>query len=147
MGTVLRAVVVYSYLLLIVRIVGRRSFEQMSPFEMILVFLLGGTGIQAIVSDDRSLTGALLGITTIAAMHVSVAWLKNRFELVRRIVDGTPIVIIEEGEWKRDWLKRLQLHEQDVMTRARQQGIERLDQIQFAVVERNGAISIVRRTG
>jgi uncharacterized membrane protein YcaP (DUF421 family) len=145
MGIILRSALVYSFLLVIVRVVGRRSFEQMTPFEMILIFLLGGIGIQSVVGDDRSLTGALLGISTIAGLHVLVAYLKMRYAAVGRWVDGTPIVIVEDGRWDHERLRRLRLHEQDVMATARQSGIERLEQILFAVVERNGAISIVRK--
>jgi uncharacterized membrane protein YcaP (DUF421 family) len=145
MGTILRAIVVYWFLLVVLRIVGRRSFEQMTPFEMILVFLLGGMGIQTIASDDRSLTNALLGISTIALMHILVAWLKLRSEAFRRFVDGTPIVIVEDGQWHDDRVRKLRFHMQDIMAAARHDGVERKEQIQFAVVERNGSISIVRK--
>lgn len=144
MGTIVRATVIYWFLLGILRIVGRRSFEQLSPFEMILVFLLGGIGIQAIGADDRSMVNALLGISTVALMHVLVSWLKLRSEAFRRWVDGTPIVIVEDGYWHEERIEKLQLHEQDIMAAARAKGLERHDQIQFAVVERNGKISIVR---
>src|SRR4051812_1762423 len=145
MGTICRAIIIYWFLLVVLRIVGRRSFEQMTPFEMILVFLLGGIGIQAIVSDDRSLTNALLAISTVAMMHVLVAWLKLRSEAFRCFVDGTPIVIVEDGHWHDERIHRLRLHMQDIMTAAREDGVERMDQIRFAVVERNGSISIVRK--
>lgn len=112
---------------------------------MILVFLLGGIGIQAIVSHDRSLTNALLAITTVALMHVLVAWLKMYSEKFRRFVDGTPIVLVEEGRWHEERIRRLRLHTQDIMAAARQGGIERMDQIRFGVVERNGSASIVRK--
>jgi uncharacterized membrane protein YcaP (DUF421 family) len=145
MGTIIRAIVVYWFLLFVLRIVGRRSFEQMTPFEMILVFLLGGIGIQSIVSDDRSLINALLGISTVAMMHVLVAWLKLESEAFRRFVDGTPIVIVEDGRWHEDRIRRLRLHTHDIVAAARGEGLERMEQIQFAVVERNGSLSIVRK--
>lgn len=146
MGTILQVIVVYCYLLVILRVVGRRSFEQMTPLEMILVFLLGGVGIQAIVADDRSVTNALLAITTIALMHILVAWLKLQSEGFRRFVDGTPNVIVEDCRWRQERIRKLRLHAQDIMTAARKQGLERIEQIQFAVVERNGAVSIIRHT-
>jgi uncharacterized membrane protein YcaP (DUF421 family) len=145
MGTIIRAIVIYWSLLVVLRVVGRRSFEQLTPFEMILVFLLGGIGIQAIVSDDRSVINALLAISTIALMHIFVAWLKNWSEAFRKFVDGTPIVVVEEGRVNRELLGRLRMQEEDLMAAARQDGLERLDQVVFAVVERNGGISIVRK--
>src|SRR4051794_108333 len=126
MDTILRATIVYWVLLIVLRVIGRRSFEQMTPFEMILILLLGGIGIQGAMGDDRSLTGALLGIATIALLHVGVAIGKLRWEAFRRVVDGTPIVIIENGEWHRDWIHKLLLHEQDIMAAARAHGLERL---------------------
>lgn len=68
-----------------------------------------------------------------------------RSEGFRQFVDGTPIVIVEDGRWHEERIRRLRLHEQDIMAAARQDGVERLDQIQFAVVERNGAVSIVHK--
>jgi uncharacterized membrane protein YcaP (DUF421 family) len=145
MGTILRAILIYWFLLVVLRIVGRRSFEQMTPFEMILVFLLGGLGIQCIVYDDHSLVNALLGITTIALMHVLVSVLKMYSEGFRKFVDGTPIVIVEDDYWHEDRMHKLRLQMQDIMAAAREDGPERMDQIRFAVVERNGSLSIVRK--
>jgi len=147
MGTILRAIIIYWFLLVILRVVGRRSFEEMTPFEMILVFLLGGMGIQSIVSDDRSLINALLGISTIALMHVLVSWLKLRFECFRSFVDGTPIVIVEDGHWPEDRIRRLRLHWQDIMAAAREDGLERLGQIRLAVGNATVAFRLSVRSG
>jgi uncharacterized membrane protein YcaP (DUF421 family) len=117
----------------------------MTPFELILLFLIGGMSIQAVVYDDRSLTNAILAVFTIGMNHVLVAWLKQKSVTFRKLADGTPIIIVENGHWHHDRMYRMRLQEQDVMSMARQGGILNFDQIDTAVVERNGAISIFKR--
>ena len=145
MATILRATIAYWALLFTIRVIGRRAVNQMTPFELILLFLIGGMSIQAVVYDDRSLTNALLAVFTIGMNHVLVAWLKQRSVTFRKLADGTPIIIVERGHWHRDRMYRMRLQEQDVMSVARQGGVYHLDEIETAVVERNGAISIFKR--
>jgi|tagenome__1003787_1003787.scaffolds.fasta_scaffold20987537_10 uncharacterized membrane protein YcaP (DUF421 family) len=145
MATILRAAIAYWALLFTLRVIGRRAVNQMTPFEFILLFLIGGMTIQAIVYDDRSLTNALLAVVTIALNHVLVAWLKEKYVTFRKLADGTPIIIVENGHWHRHRMSRMRLQQQDVMSVARQGGIYHLDEIATAVVERNGAISIYKQ--
>jgi uncharacterized membrane protein YcaP (DUF421 family) len=145
MGTILRAIVAYLVLLLMIRVTSRRAAGPATPFQLILIFLFGGMTIQAVVSDDRSLTNALLGVMTIAWMHLTVAWAKIRWPAVGRVVDGAPILLVEDGRWHEDRLKRLQLHDTDVLASARLHGLLRRDQVLHAVFERNGEIAIIPR--
>jgi uncharacterized membrane protein YcaP (DUF421 family) len=143
-GTILRAVAAYCLLLFMLRIIGRRSVSQMTPFELMIMFLIGGMTIQAIVTDDRSLTNAFLAVLSVCGMHVVVATLKQHFPRFGRVVDGTPIVIFHGGEWFRDRMDQLHIQQEDVMAAARQLGLERAEQIRYAIVERNGSISIIK---
>lgn len=145
MATILRAIVAYWALLFTLRVIGRRAVNQMTPFEFILLFLVGGMLIQAVVYDDRSLTNAVLAVFTIGMNHVLVAWLKARSKTFRRLADGTPIIIIEKGQWHHGRMSRMRLYDQDVMSVARQAGIARMDDIETAIVERNGVISVFKR--
>ncbi len=147
MVTILYAAIIYWVLLFAFRLIGRRGPNMMTPFEIILLFMMGGMGMQAIVGNDHSLTNALLGISTVVLMHVLVASLKGWSDCFGRIVDGTPVIIFSKGGWQRESMRRLRVHEQDVMAAARGQGIERLEQIKYAVVERNGGISVVKQSG
>jgi uncharacterized membrane protein YcaP (DUF421 family) len=117
----------------------------MSSFELILVFLVGGIMIQAIVVDDHSFTNAIVAVSTVAAMHVGVHALKLRSEAIRKMVDGTPIVLLEEGAWHRDRMRQAEILEEDVMAAARAAGALRLEQVRHAILERNGAITIVKQ--
>src|SRR4051812_47426432 len=101
MRTIVNAVIVYWILLLALRLVGRRSPNMMTPFEMILIFLLGGISMQSIVGEDRSLTNAILGVSTISLMHVLVANLKIRFPRFAMVVDGTPASFSAKGNGSR----------------------------------------------
>lgn len=145
MGTVVRAIAAYWILLLLLRLTGRRTGKRLTPFEILLIFLLGGQMTQAILGDDRSLTNALIGVTTIALMHAFVAWLKLRWKGLARVMDGTPLIIFADGEWVDESMRLVRLDKEDVLASARQDGIEYLHQIRYAIVERNGAISIIKK--
>jgi len=144
MGTIIRAFLAYCALLIIVRAIGRRPGGQMTPFEFVLIFFIGGISIQAVVADDRSFINAFEAVGTIALMHVAVTSLKRRFPGFQHIVDGTPVLIFEKGEWHRERMRHHGVQEADVMAAARSQGLEREEQIKYAVIERKGDISIVK---
>ena len=133
----------YCFLVLIVRTVGRRPGKQITPFEFILVFFMGGVTLTSMVADDRSLTNALVQITAVASMHYLVAALKQRFPRFGLVSDGTPLVLLAKGEWQVETMSRMRIQDDDVLAMARDQGLERLDQIEYAVLERNGEISII----
>jgi uncharacterized membrane protein YcaP (DUF421 family) len=144
MGTIVRAALAYWALIIVVRAIGRRPGGQMTPFEFVLIFFIGGISIQAVVADDRSLTNAFTAVATVALMHVLVTTLKLRFPAFGRVVDGTPVLIFENGEWHRERMRHHGVEEADVMAAARAHGLEREEQIKYAVIERKGDISIIR---
>lgn len=147
MVTIVNAAIIYWVLLFALRLMGRRGPNMMTPFEIILFFLMGGMGMQAIIGNDHSLTNALLGIFTIVMMHVLVSTLKGWSDRFGRIVDGTPVLIYGKGCWHEESMRRLRVHPQDVMAAARGQGVERMEQIKYVIVERNGGISVVKNDG
>lgn len=147
MSIVLRAATGYLLLLFAVRLIGRRTASMMAPFDLVLLFLFGGITITAVVGDDHSLAGAVSAICTIGLMHILVSWAKTRWATVGRIVDGTPVVVYERGHWHDDRMRALRLNEQDVMAAARQRGLQRLEQVRYAVAERDGKVSIVAEQG
>jgi uncharacterized membrane protein YcaP (DUF421 family) len=145
MSTVIHVVFGYLFLLLTVRVLSRRPGAQMTMFEFVIVFLIGGVIILSTVMNDRSLTNCTLAVMTVAMMHSLVSWAKLRWPRLGAMVDGTPLVLLANGEWKEDVMRGMHLHPNDVMAAARGKGLRSLDEIQYAILERNGGISIIKR--
>ena len=143
MATVLKAAVAYLIILFAIRLIGRRTASQAAPLDMVVLFLLGAMTGAAILGEDRSFTAAMTGIFTVGLMHVLTGWLKLKSQLIERVVDGTPIVVFEEGRWAEDKMRHLRMQEADVRTAVRQEGLNDLDAVRYAIVERDGTISII----
>ncbi len=143
--SVLRALYGYFFLVFIVRIVGRRPGKQLTPFEFILIFFLGGLMLTAIVSDEASVTNAFCQIIAVAFAHFSLPALRTRSDRAAKILDGTPLVLMEGNTWRALTMRRQRITDDDVMEKARDQGLKKLDQIKAAVLERNGEISILSK--
>jgi len=143
MATVLKAAAAYLVVLFAMRLIGRRTASQQAPFDMVVLFLFGGMTTTAILGADRSFTAAMTGIFTVGLMHILVSWLKLRSVLFERIVDGTPIVVFEEGRWSEDQMRKLRMQEADIRTAMRQEGLIEMDAVRYAIIERDGTISII----
>ena len=142
-ASVFRALFGYFFLVLIVRIVGRRPGKQLTPFEFILIFFIGGRMLTAIVADEASVTDAFCQIMAIAMAHSLLASLRNRSDRAAQLLDGVPLILLERGQWRARTMQRMRIADDDVMERARDQGLKTLDEIESAVLERNGEISII----
>jgi uncharacterized membrane protein YcaP (DUF421 family) len=143
MAAVLRACFGYLFLVMIVRIVGRRPGKQMTPFEFVLIFFIGGLALTAIVGDDVSFTNALCQIITISLAHYGIAWARSKSPRFARLVDGTPLILLERHQWRADTLRHMRIQDDDVIASARESGIKTLQEIGRAVLERNGEISTI----
>jgi uncharacterized membrane protein YcaP (DUF421 family) len=143
---VTRALVMYAFLLLIFRVAGNRSLAQLTTFDFLLLLILSETTQQAMVGEDRSMTNAFLLIGTLVGIDIALALIKRRFPSTERWLEGLPVVIVENGKPRREWMDRLGVDEDDVITEARKlHGLERMEQIKYAVLERSGGISIIPR--
>ena len=143
MATVLKAAAAYLVILFAMRLIGRRTASQQAPFDIVVLFLFGGMTTAAILGEDRSFTAAMTGIFTVGLMHVLVSWLKLRSVTFERIVDGTPIVVFDEGRWSEDQMAKLRMQEADIRTAMRQEGLIEMDAVRYAIIERDGTISII----
>jgi len=146
MNTVVHAAIGYFYLLLTVRVLTRRPGAQMTPFDFVIVFLMGGVIILSTMGDDHSVTNSVCAVLTVAWLHRMVAFLKRRFPLAEAILDGKPQVVLENDEWQTELMHRMRLQDDDVMAVARSKGVKSLNGIKYAVLERNGAISIIKKS-
>ena len=145
MDIVLRGGVVFAFLMLLTRIIGRRELSSMQPFDLILLIILGDAVQQGLTQDDYSITGAIIGVSAIAAMQVATSYLAFRFRRLRPVLDGEPIIVIEDGKPIRQNLKRERLTLEEIMAEARLQQIDSVDNIQWAVLETSGKISFVEK--
>lgn len=142
MAAVLRAFLGYFFLVFVVRIVGRRPGKQMTPFEFVLVFFIGGLSLTAIVGDEVSFTNAVCQIISMACAHYALAWARSRSRRLARLVDGIPLILLKDHCWRSETLQHMRIQDDDVMASARDSGLKSLSQIGQAVLERNGEISV-----
>jgi len=144
MDAVLRAGLVYSFLFVVMRISGKRTLAQVTPFDFVLLLIIGEATQQGLIGDDFSTTKALLLIVTLVGIDIGVSLVKRLWPRFALAVDGAPLVLIKDGRPIDDRLQRTRLEVGDVLESARSsQGLERLDQIKYAVLERDGSISVI----
>ena len=143
MSVILRAMAAYLILVFAVRLIGRRTASMMAPFDLVVLFLFGGALMAAVLGDDHSMVAAISAVFSIGVMHIAVSELKRVSPWFGRIIDGTPVVIYERGNWHEDRMRGMRVQESDVMAAVRQKGLMRLEQVRYAVVERDGKVSIV----
>jgi uncharacterized membrane protein YcaP (DUF421 family) len=146
MDLVLRATVVFFFILLITRIVGRRELSSMEPFDLIMLVVIGDLVQQGITQSDNSVTGALTVIATIALLSVFVAWIAFRSQRVRLVTDGEPIILVRDGEPIERNLRRERLTIEEVEEEARQQQIESIAGIRWAILETDGRVSCIPKS-
>ena len=146
MDSIIRAVAIYVILLLIFRISGKRSLAQITTFDFVLLLVISEATQQAMLGDDFSMTNAALAILTLVGLDVGLSILQHRFPRFGKVIDSVPLVLVSDGELQRSQMDKMRISEDDIIEAAREkQGLERMDQIKYAVLERTGAISIVPR--
>lgn len=144
MDSVLRAIAIYLFLLLIFRIAGRRTLTQMTNFDLVLLLLIGESTQQGLLGNDFSLTNAFLVVMTLVGLDIGISLGKQRSPQLEKLVEGVPLVIVEDGKPLKDRMDKARVDESDVLVAARTlQGLERMEQIKYAVLERSGGISII----
>ncbi len=146
MGSVLRASAIYVVLMVIFRISGRRTISQITTFDFVLLLIISEATQNAMIGNDYSMTNGFLVIITLVGLDILLSLWKQRSPAIEKLLDGVPMVIVEDGQPLRDRMKRARIDDDDVLTAARElQGLERMDQIKYAVLERSGGISIIPR--
>ena len=144
MDSVIRAAVTYGLLLLIFRISGKRSLAQITTFDFIVLLIVSEAIQGALIDEDNSLTNGSLVVATLMGLDIALSFLKQRFRLLDRWMDDMPLVLVEDGRPLDDRMRKVRVDVDDVLAAGRElQGLERMDQIKYAVLERNGGISII----
>jgi len=144
MESVLRAVGIYLFLVILFRLVGKRALADVSTFDLLLLMIISEATQQAMLGDDFSTINAVLAIISLVVMDVLFSLMKLRFPTLDRVIEGSPTLIVEHGRPLKARLAEARLREEDILLEARQsQGLERMEQIRFAILEKNGKISII----
>lgn len=144
MDSVIRALVVYFFLLILFRISGKRTLAQTTNFELVLLLIISETTQQAMVDSDHSILNGFLLITTLVGTSIILSVLKRKFPILERWFDGLPLVLIKDGKVLQERMKKNRVDKEDILSAARElHGLERLEQIKHAVLERGGQISII----
>jgi len=144
MESVLRGAAVYLFLMVVLRASGKRALSQVTTFDFVLLLIISETTQQALLGEDFSLTNAFIVIITLAVIDQGFSLLSRRWRFFERLTEGLPLVILENGLPLEDRMRKENISREDILEAAREnQGLERLDQIKYAVLERHGGISII----
>ena len=144
MDSVLRAAAIYGILLILMRVMGKRSLAQITTFDFILVLIISEATQQAMIGEDFSVTNAAIVILTLMMIDLGLGLISFRSPRIGKLVNGVPLIVVEDGRPLRDRMDKSRLSDDDVLEEARRsQGIERMEQIKYAVLEKNGNISII----
>ena len=144
MESIIKAVVVYVGLLVLFRLSGKRTLAEVSPFGLVLLLIISEAVQQALIDSDNSMTNGFLLVTTLVALNVVMSEVKLRWRRAERVLDSTPLLIVENGKPIPEHMRKERVDVDDVLDAAREvHGIESLEEIRYAVLERNGKISII----
>ena len=145
MDLALRAVFLFCFVYLLTRIIGRRELSSLEPFDLILLIVLGDAIQQGLTQDDYSVTGAVLVIGTLALLQALASFLSFRFPRLRPVLEGEPVIVVENGEPIMKNLRRERLLVDEIAAEARKQQIESLGDVKWAVLETSGQISFIKK--
>jgi uncharacterized membrane protein YcaP (DUF421 family) len=145
MDIVIRAAVAFLVILFLTRIVGRRELSTLEPFDLILLVTIGDLIQQGVTQNDFSVTGMFLAVGTFALFTVLFSYLPWRFQVLRPMLQGTPVILVEDGNVVEKNLKRHRLTHEEIAAAARVQSIASLQQVRWGVLETNGQISFIKK--
>ncbi len=144
MESVIRAAIVYGFLMLLFRILGKRTLAEVTTFDVALLLIISEATQPGLMGQDSSLMNSMIVITTLLGLDTLIGRLCDRMPMLQQILQDTPLILIEEGKVLQDRLDKEGVDLEEIMAAARQaHGLERLEQIKYAVLERTGGISII----
>jgi uncharacterized membrane protein YcaP (DUF421 family) len=147
MDIALRAIFLYVFIVFVMRVTGRRELSSMTPFDLVLLIILGDAIQQGLTQDDYSVTGALIAVATIASLQVFTSYLSFRSGRARKLLEGFPIVLVERGQLVDENLRRERMTGDEVAEEMRAQQIASLDDVEWAILEANGSVSFIKKRG
>ena len=146
MDIALRSIALYAFIVFVMRVMGRRELSSLTPFDLILLIIAGDALQQGLTQDDYSVTGAVIAVGTIGSMQVLTSYISFRSARARRVLEGDPILLVERGKLIEKNLRRERMTAAEVEGEMRMQQIATLDDVEWAILERNGSISFIPKT-
>jgi uncharacterized membrane protein YcaP (DUF421 family) len=146
MDIALRATVIFLALYIVMRLLGKRELGQMTPFELIVLVVIGDLIQQGVTQNDFSLTGAIVAVSTIAFWALVMSWASYLWPRAERLLEGEPRVIVRDGELITGNLRRNRLTLSEIESEMRLTGISHLEDVAWAILEPRGKISFIQRT-
>lgn len=144
MEIVVRATVVYFFLLVLMRSMGKRELAELSAFELILLITIGDLVQQGVTQEDMSLTGAMLAGTTLAVWALLFSYVTFRWRRTRPVLEGVPVIVVRDGKILEEMLDYERLTEDELREAARRNGIADLGDVQYGILEPDGKFSFIR---
>jgi uncharacterized membrane protein YcaP (DUF421 family) len=141
----IRAVIVYAFLLVAIRIFGRRELGQLTAFDIIVLLTLSNILQNSMIGNDNSVTGGMVGASVLLSANFILAFVVSRRSHVERIIEGEPRILIHDGKLQTEQIRREMLTEQDLMSAVRREGLERFEDVHLCISEPNGMISVIPR--
>jgi uncharacterized membrane protein YcaP (DUF421 family) len=143
MDIALRGIVLYAFVVFILRVIGRRELSSLSAIDLVLLIVLGDAIQQGLTQDDYSVTGAVIVVSTIAALQVGTSYVSFRSRRARRVLEGEPIVIVQDGKLIERNMRRERLTEDEVAEEMRAQQIASVEDVEWGILETNGTMSFI----
>jgi uncharacterized membrane protein YcaP (DUF421 family) len=144
---VLRSAIVYGFLLALLRLTGKRQIGQLAPFDLVLLLVLSNAVQNSMNGGDNSLVGGLVSAVTLVALNYGIGYLTFRSKRFEAMIEGRPQVIIHNGHVFEDVMRRAQLTHHELSAALRQSGCGCTDEVKTAILENNGSISVIARSG
>ncbi len=141
MSIVLSAAAVFFLVWIVVRVVGKRELSEMAPFDFVILVVMGDLIAEAVIAEDTSVTGAVVAVATFGLLTVAMSWVSWRLPKYRSVFEGVPTLLIRDGEVVQEAMRIERLNEADLLAAARENGIESLRHVKWAVLEQDGAFS------
>jgi uncharacterized membrane protein YcaP (DUF421 family) len=143
MDIALRAAFLYAFVVVLMRVMGRRELSSLSPLDLVLLIVLGDAIQQGMTQDDYSVTGAVIAVSTIAVVQVGISYLSFRSRRARRVLEGEPVIIIEDGKLIERNLRRERLTEDEIAEKMRTQQIASVEDVEWGILESSGNMSFI----
>jgi len=137
--------IVYTAILIGLRLAGKREIGQMAPFDLVVILLIANAVQNAMVGPDTSVTGGLIAAGVLIVANYGVAQARQRLPFLQRALEGTPTLLIHDGKFLRENLRRESLDEDEVLMALREHGVDNVTDVRMAVLETDGSISVVSR--